>query len=410
MQEQLYNLAFEKTILCTIIFSPELFEELAGRFNPQDFYLPAHQNIFLSMNILTQKNLPIDEEFLKKELLKLNCFDEQVMLEILSANPISNTTAYLQEVKELSKLRQLLAVTNTIKKCVIEDGASSTDTIREIENKLMLMDSNISEQQPVNMYEAIQSFDTMIIPPLIQTGIRSLDRVLCGGIESAQLVHVGGESNIGKTVLTKQILKNVSRDNKVLFFSFEMPKWKIAKQLQKSEFNKENYFIIDRQMMNTDVSDVVRMIRRMHRQHGIRFGLIDSKMKLSNNTFKGTNDVERKADIDAQLTRVCNELDMVIFLITQISGENIKNGKMSSYGSVLSDYEADMKILMIKGDQSDAVLSIEKNRQEVLYEKVPLWLNRETLEFTDIRVVETVYVSTPTYASPNNDKIEIYVQ
>lgn len=415
MQDNLYNLAFERSILSSIIYNPVSFEELSGSLSAGDYYLPSHSAIFDAMGTLESKNQPIDEEFLKKELLKSNNFDEQVMLEILSANPISNTRAYVEEMSELSRLRKLLNITSMIKKSVVEDNASSFETITEVEKQLMLINSDTSLSMPVDMNVAIREYQEMDIPPLIKTGIRSVDSILCGGIESAQLVHVGGESGIGKTTWTKQILKNVCDIHPVLFFSFEMPRWKMAKQLEKKNFRKGNYYIIDSKETSTDVSDVVRMMRKMKHIKGIRFALIDSHIELSNNHFKGNNDVEKKADIDRQLARASNELDMVIFLITQISAENIKNGLMKSYGSTLSDYATDMKILLLKGDNSDVTLSIEKARQDVsLHVKVPLWFDKKSLEFTDTKGYETVYeYPNETYAPKKstlpNDKIEVEI-
>jgi len=410
MQDSLYNMAFERSLLSSILFEPQQFEELGGLLKSDDFYLPAHINVFTAMNILTQKNMPIDEEFIKKELLLLKSFDEQIMLEIMNTNPIANTNAYVKEVKELSKLRKLLTITTTIKRCVVEEGVSSSDTIAQVEKQIMLLEENTSTTLPIDMNISIQNYNNMVEPPLIQLGIRTVDEALCGGIESSQLVHVGGESGIGKTTFTKQVLKNICEKHNVLFFSFEMREWKIAKQFKNNKFRPGSYQIIDSTMMGTDVSDVVRMMRRIKNKSGIRFALIDSKMELSNNHFKGNNDVDRKSDIDKQLARASNDLDMVIFLITQISDENIKNGRMKSYGSSLSDYAADMKILLLEGEDSDVTLSIEKARQDVLLrKKVPLWFNKETLTFTDIRAVETSYTVLPTYGNGDNDKIEVTV-
>lgn len=394
MHSNLYNIVFERAVLSSILFDPALFEELGSVLKPDDFYIPAHGSVFLAMSILTQADKPIDEEFLKKELIRLKAFDEQVMLEILSANPIANTKPYVNEILDKSKIRKLLSISNAIKSKA-EDGTSD-GIIAEIETQLLKLEGNSDIDMPMDMNMAISQFNTMTPPPLIKTGLRAIDDMLCGGIESAQLVHIGGESNVGKTLLTKQILKNVSDHHKTLFFSFEMPKWKIAKQLAKSNFNRQNYFITDSQMMGNDVSDVSRMIKRMKRQKDIRFVVIDSKMKLTHNHYKGQSSVEKIAEIDAILARLCQELDIVIFMITQLSKEDQRNGTMSGYGSGMSDYEADMKLLLSFVDGSGdkrRKLEVKKNRQDVRYEPVTLTLDSTTLEFLSVNVVETIYDS-----------------
>ncbi|MEK6659528.1 MAG: DnaB-like helicase C-terminal domain-containing protein, partial [Campylobacterota bacterium] len=344
---------------------------------------------------LVKKGMPIDEEFIKKELLNKRAFDEQVMLEILSANPAANLKAYVNEIKEKSKLRKLLHLTNDIKKTAIEDNGSSDAIVALVEQHLLDLDNSSNIDMPIDMDIAINDFKNMTPPPLIKIGIPAIDIMLMGGIESAQLVHIGGDSNVGKTILTKQILKNVSNYHRVLFFSFEMPKWKIARQLQHQQFNRQNYFITDSQMMGNDVSDVARMTKRMKRKQNIRFVVIDSKMKLTHAHFKGNSSVERIADIDAILARLCQELDIVIFMITQLSKEDQKNGTMSGYGSGMSDYEADMKLLLSFFDGKNDTrrkLQVMKNRQDVNYEPVTLQLDTKSLEFTST-VVETIYDS-----------------
>ncbi len=396
MQDNIYNLVFERSILSSIIFEPVLIEEFGSILHVDDFYLPAHSNIYAAMLTLVQANKPIDEEFIKKELLKINKFDEQVLLELLVANPISNIKPYVDEVLEKSRVRKLLNLSTMMKKILIEEGQTSEDAVAKIEQQLMNLDNESNVYLPVSIDVAIEQFKNMTPPPLIKTGLSAIDNMLCGGIESAQLIHIGGESNVGKTIFTKQILKNIANTYKTLFFSFEMPKWKIARQLASVGFNKQNYFITDSQMMGNDISDVSRMIKRMKRQKNIRFIVIDSKMKLTHNHFKGNNSVEKIADIDAILARLCQELDIVIFMITQLSKEDQRNGTMSGYGSGMSDYEADMKLLLSFVDgPSDKrrKLEVKKNRQDVKYEPVTLTLDSNTLEFMSVHAQEIIYDS-----------------
>lgn len=413
MQEQLYNLAFERSVLSSILFEPKLLEELSISLAPEDFYLPAHQDILASMINLLKKNMPIDEEFIKKELLKAKVFNEDAMLEILSANPISNINAYVDEIKERSNLRSLLGLANLIKKHVVEDGSSFDETLAAIELQLQSYQERSGIGTPITMAQAIRDYNNMTEPPKIATGIEKLDGMLCGGFEPAQFIHVGGDRNIGKTTLLKQILYNTSAGFDSLFFSFEMPAWKMAKLTKKmtGPTNLNRYRIIDTQMMKSrDVMDVARMIRVMWRKHRIRFVLIDSKMKLTHRTFKGSSDSDRKGDIDAILNAVVQETGINIMMIVQLTKEDIKSGTMSSYGSGLSDFEADMQIMMYrpKVDDGSVEVKVSKNRQSVLYEPIKLWLDVEELKFKDRRVIETSYTTLPSFENEGK-QIEMVV-
>lgn len=95
----------ETSVLSSILFSPELMDDIANKLKPNDFYLPAHRDIYETMVQLHSDDIPIDEDFLIKKSKKT--LNEKVLLEILSANPISNVNGYVRELKELSVRRQI---------------------------------------------------------------------------------------------------------------------------------------------------------------------------------------------------------------------------------------------------------------------------------------------------------------
>ncbi len=77
-------------------FNPEIIEDLLGIIKPSDFYLPAHKKIFSAMEQLNNEDLPIDEEFIRKKLNPKEV-DDSIIVEILSANAISNTIGLCQK-------------------------------------------------------------------------------------------------------------------------------------------------------------------------------------------------------------------------------------------------------------------------------------------------------------------------
>ena len=105
--EQLHNLNIERSILSTILFNPVVYSDIVNIIDKDDFYLPSHKKIFAAMDICEKKDLPIDEEFVKKVLEKEGVFDEDTMLEILSTNPLPSYLEYTNEIKNYSIKRQL---------------------------------------------------------------------------------------------------------------------------------------------------------------------------------------------------------------------------------------------------------------------------------------------------------------
>ncbi|MCK9473858.1 DnaB-like helicase N-terminal domain-containing protein [Sulfurimonas sp.] len=100
----IYNINFEVSLLSSILFNPQLLPDIERVLNHDDFYLQAHQDIYSTIQYLYKNDLPIDEEFIKRKAKK---FDEEAMLTILAANPISNTSIYAKEVKKDSISRRI---------------------------------------------------------------------------------------------------------------------------------------------------------------------------------------------------------------------------------------------------------------------------------------------------------------
>jgi len=121
-----YNINIERAVLSSIIFDPSLYEEIAAVLKPEDFYHPFHKNLFRAMEELFKDDQPIDEEFLKEKLSIKNQFDENELLEILATNPLSNTAAYVKEIKEKAKNREMLNII-TKAKHKIKEGANASE-------------------------------------------------------------------------------------------------------------------------------------------------------------------------------------------------------------------------------------------------------------------------------------------
>ena len=106
-QVELYNIDLERGILNSIIFDNTKLEEVESILRAEDFYLPFHQNLFETMEELYKNDIPIDEIFLKDELIKRKKFDENLFFEILATTPIENIDEYAKTLKELSLKRKL---------------------------------------------------------------------------------------------------------------------------------------------------------------------------------------------------------------------------------------------------------------------------------------------------------------
>lgn len=232
MEETLYNLAFERSVLSSIIFDPSQFDEFEAVLNPEDFYLAAHQEIYRSMVELSHRDLPIDEEFLKKELSSKQKFDERVMVEILTTNPISNTTAYVQEIKDKAIKRHLLTLTTEIKRVTLEEDLCGADVVDLVEKKLYEITQSsqatdfkdaalITDKTMAYIEEMKARGDAILVG--VDTGYAELNKMTTG-FGKGDLVIIAARPAMGKTSFALNMVQNLLDKGKgVAFFSLEMP-------------------------------------------------------------------------------------------------------------------------------------------------------------------------------------------
>jgi len=230
--ENMYNLNIERAVLSAIIFDPEIYEEIASKLMAHDFYLPFHQHIFTAMEELSRDEKPIDEEFLRSKLLSMGKFDEVAMLDLLSANPISNTTAYLAEIKAKSSKRALATLATEIKKVTIEDDLPVEEVMNLVEKKLYEITQNNTNEDFRNskeitlaMMDEINRLKALGNSKLIgtDTGFKNLNDKT-SGFGKGDLVIIAARPAMGKTALVLNMaLKAIERNEGVAFFSLEMP-------------------------------------------------------------------------------------------------------------------------------------------------------------------------------------------
>ena len=229
--DSVYSINIERAVLSSILFNPEELEDVLGVLKPKDFYLPAHKKIFEVMVKLHNDAMPIDEEFIRRRLDSKDV-DDSILLEILSANPITNTLAYVREIKDGSVKRELASLATTIKKVAIEEEISANEALDTIQGELYKIstDSATSELKDMQVIthdtlSYIEKMKKMGNKHLIgeTTGFDALDRRTTG-FNEGDLIIIAARPAMGKTALVLNMaLKNVERGRGVIFFSLEMP-------------------------------------------------------------------------------------------------------------------------------------------------------------------------------------------
>ncbi len=400
MEESLYNLAFERSILSSIIFEPSQYDDLETVLKVDDFYLPAHQEIFSAIRMLVSRDEPIDEEFIKKELMQKKKFDEVVMLDILSANPISNTTAYVKEVKDKALKRHLLTLTTEIKRVTLEEELPSSDVIDMVEKKLyeITQDSQTSDfrdadEMTLKTMEYIAEMkargNTVLVG--VDTGFEELNKMTTG-FGKGDLVILAARPAMGKTSFALNIVQNLlDKDKGVAFFSLEMPAEQLMLRLlsiktsiglqklrvgdmnddQWSRLNsaveqmqKTKLFVDDHGSLN--INQLRSKLRKLKGKHPeIELCVVDYLQIMS-----GTGNQDRHLQVSEMsrgLKMLARELEMPIIALSQLNrGLESRNDKRPMLSDIRESgsIEQDADIIMFVYRDDVYLYKEEKEREK----------------------------------------------
>ena len=352
MEESLYNLAFERSVLSSIIFDPAQFDEFEAVLNAEDFYLAAHQEIYRAMLSLSHRDLPIDEEFIKKELTGKQKFDERVLVDILTANPISNTTAYVQEIKDKAIKRHLLTLTTEIKRVTLEENLNGSDVVDLVEKKLYEITQNsqsldfkdapkITDDTMAYIEEMRERGDAILVG--VDTGYAELNKMTTG-FGKGDLVIVAARPAMGKTSFALNMVQNLLEKGKgVAFFSLEMPAEQLMlrllsvqtsiqlQRLRVGDMNPEEYkrlndavdkmrhsklFVDDHGSVN--INQLRSKLRKLKSRHPeIELAVIDY-LQIMNGTGGKDRHLE-VSEISRGLKMLARELEIPIVALSQLN-------------------------------------------------------------------------------------------
>ena len=400
MSNQLHNINIERAVLSSIIFEPSIFEDILAKLKPEDFYLPDHQAIFKAMLTLHAKDHPIDEEFLKQELLKTDSYNEEVISEILITNPIANIEAYIEEIKERSIKRELIELTTKIKSVAIEQELPANEMLDLVQKKLyeISMDSDTKEfrESPEMVSSTIEQIhemkrrgNTTVIG--VDTGFDDLNK-LTTGFGKGDLIIIAARPAMGKTAFTLNLAQNALDDGLgVAVFSLEMPaeqlmlrmlSAKTSIPLQKlrvgdlddeqwsrlvsasDEMSQKKLFVDDDGMLNIhQLRSKLRKLKSNHQE--VSLCIIDYLQLMNGGAGKDRH--LEVSEISRGLKLLARELEMPIIALSQLNrGLESRNDKRPMLSDIREsgsiEQDADMILFVYRDD-------VYKIREEAEKEK-----------------------------------------
>jgi len=352
MVDSLNSVNLEKAVLCSIVFDPVSFENVAEKLKPKDFYLPFHKYLFEAMIECEREDKPIDEEFLKKKLKQKNRFDEGAFLDILTSNPLSSTSAYINEIKEKSIKRELVSLTSDIKEVAVEKDLPSNDVVDLIQQKLYKIteEANSSDfrDSPEMVESTLKHIEEMkkrgnLGVVGVDTGFKKLNE-LTTGFGEGDLVIIAARPAMGKTSFALNLAERALKDKLgVAIFSLEMPAEQLMIRMLSSttsipmqklkigdlndnewsrlssamdEMSKSKLFVDDNGLV--DIHHVRSKLRKLKSSHPeISLAIIDYLQLMSSSGNKDRH--LEVSEISRGLKLLARELNMPIIALSQLN-------------------------------------------------------------------------------------------
>src|SRR5471030_400003 len=245
-----HNIEAEESLLGAMMLSRDaMLSAIEAHIEPNDFYKPAHGQIYDAMYLLHGRGEPVDPVTVAEELRHRGLLDalggRGTLLRIQAATPASaNAEHYAGIVSELSLLRRLIGVAHDI----AEMGYAPEDDVADTLDRAEAMVFEVAEHRVADsmtrLYPALeQTMDELASLyerdsglTGVPTGYTDIDAIMLG-LQPSSLVIVAARPGQGKTSFAMGAATHVALEtNKpVLFFSLEMGHLELTRRLLAAE-------------------------------------------------------------------------------------------------------------------------------------------------------------------------------
>ncbi|HIP31420.1 MAG TPA: hypothetical protein EYG86_01520, partial [Crocinitomicaceae bacterium] len=352
------------------------------------FYVKEHKMIFGIIKNLDERNFKLQMETVRAEVLNqsLDCMD--ALINVAQTEPAVAIKFVSQSLEEWERKRKLYYLVKETM-ASLQEG---TDSSYSVANNLAKKSDDIilNNDEDFTSYRDLKEKLKDATPlAKISTGMPFIDAKLRGGIEEGQFILLFGDTEAGKTLLGTQILRNVAKNFKAIFFPFEFSSRSFKERTEKNEdnFNHDNLFIEEG---SADILDIEVKLKLFAKRGG-SIALIDSQMMLTNVFNKGTSE-ERETEKFIILQRICVKYGLRIILIAQQGKEDTRSGTITPMKSKNGSHAAHQMWYIKKPKLEFTEQGEEKNRgeREFIFHKnkqtgnfgsKPIQLNYRTMEF-----------------------------
>jgi replicative DNA helicase len=352
-----HNLEAEESILGACLLSREAIANVLEVVTSQDFYKPAHAEIFTTVLELYGRGEPVDavtlaEELRRKDLLEAIGGMPYLHTLVSSVPTAGSATHYARIVEENALLRRLIEASQTISEIAFSVPGDVEDAVDQAEN-LVYQVSQRRLSQDFTQLSDLLTENMELIEKLsergssitgLPSGFTELDN-LTAGFQPSNLIIVAARPSQGKSSFAISVAQHVAVTAQipVVIFSLEMSKMELVQRLICSEARIDSnrlrrgalsdsdwpklshalgrlaeapIFIDD--TPNVTIMELRAKCRRLKSRHGLGLVIVDY-LQLMQPIRRTENRVQEVTEISRSIKILARELEIPVLAVSQLS-------------------------------------------------------------------------------------------
>jgi len=355
------DVASEMAVLGGILMRNESIDIARDLLQPEDFYHPAHQRLFIALCELFDKQETIDPVTLRSHLKAKDWLEEiggaayiQRLLD--EVHTTANIESYARTIAHKSMLRKLINGCFEVEGMAFDQKdekgelLETADILNRAQSLIMGIDikelqspqESVGEilQQTLAMIDERQTSTQLIGEP---TGFTDLDEIT-NGFKEQEMILVAARPSMGKTALALEIAKTIAIRKPVMLFSLEMGNTQIGSRLICSEARvnlakilkgrtteiemqqiadasgllaERKIFVSDR--TDENISSIRSKARRLKLEHGELGAIIIDYIQLMEGVGRFESREREIASISRGMKKMAKELDCPVLALSQLN-------------------------------------------------------------------------------------------
>ena len=352
-----HNIDAEQSVLGAMLESREAIANVIEILDVEDFYKPAHGEIYDTILSLHARGEAPDAITVAEELARRGKLDyiggRPYILGLIEAYPTASSAgSYARIVEEHALLRRLISAGNEIQEIGFSLPESVDDAVDEAEEIIYSVgDKRLRDDiQPIrplltqSMIDIETLYDRGESVTGLATGFTDLDE-MTSGLQPSNLIILAARPAMGKSSMLNDFALNIAmRQNvPVVLFSLEMSRHEIVKRFLASEsrvdaqrLNKgslqeqdwtrlsaalgrlaETPIFID-DSANITLMEMRAKCRRLKAKHGLGLVIIDY-LQLMQSPRKSENRQQEVSEISRSLKIMAKELNLPVICASQLN-------------------------------------------------------------------------------------------